>query len=61
MYFERGQEAVCFAMSLQALDSGEKGHKVTVAKIPDNKLCNRFGNIAVCESTSSLGIVMILD
>ena len=43
---------VCIFAFLQALDSGEKGHKITVAKILENKLCNRFANIAVCEFTS---------
>ena len=34
---------------MQGLDSGEKGHKITVALTRDNKLCNRFKNITVCK------------
>ncbi|XP_064386173.1 uncharacterized protein LOC135334783 [Halichondria panicea] len=36
-----------FKDAYKTLDNGEKGHDVVVAKIPENKLCNRFGNIAV--------------
>ncbi|XP_064386213.1 sushi, von Willebrand factor type A, EGF and pentraxin domain-containing protein 1-like [Halichondria panicea] len=34
------------------LDSGERGHPVIISVTPENKLNNRFGNIAVCECIS---------
>ena len=36
----------------QNLDSGERGHPVIISVTPENKLNNRFGNIAVCECIS---------
>ncbi len=40
--------------------NGEKGHDVIVAKIPENKLCNRFGNIAVCKCYTETALLVCL-
>ena len=37
------------AFKTQSLDSGGRGHNITVAVSKENKLANRFKNITVCK------------
>ena len=37
------------AYKTQSLDSGDRGHKITVAVSKENKPANRFKNITVCK------------